>query len=369
MRIKRSILVLSLAVGLAAMAPAPVSSESESNTELEPITLEVSDGIRGELKRETVDNFIKQAVLAFNRQEAEKLADDVQYLQKLLAKSSYIVEKEEVPDHYRRFSPYHSLNRFLQIYQGAIRTDSATEHVIRVGKHSSGIRRVVRLEFEQDIQEQSSRWTRYSTAFRGIHPIAGRQPGLVYKLAAKGKLGDLVGHVPGNLALKRGTNRLRVYFGRSYYDLVLDVNGGVLKVAGFDFSRSTGICWEVSGEEIEMLDDLKAALVGQEVQLGPGQKLVIPYRLWGHDDCRYSLSFGSAKYYVLRLTSSPPEASVLIDGVHFGTTPTKLMVRRNFRTLKVIFRKVGHADAAIDVNLENHASGKPIVITADLIAE
>lgn len=350
------------------------SVQAQGANDLHPTTRAVAKILSNRFDFEDYDNglvfddFIHAAVRAFNTGQKERFYRDIRFLRGTIEKLSIPdLDTAEYPEDLEQL-PIYDLQRFLAAY-----ASGASQAKARVSSEPTSGQRVVRIEFdESDLVARRPADGSFNT-LAGWSSRSDARPGTVYGLGRDGGVTQMLGQIPGNLALPEGQARIRVIFvqetfGTSYYDLSLDVTENYVAITDFEFEDGE-TCWMVTDEEKRDLRAIGRELVGSRSVASTDQPLIIRYREWGRATCAAMIAFGSRKYYALKLFSSPEGAVVNIDGTDFGTTPNELMIRRNQPELNVIFRKDGFADAAFNLNLEEMEDSENLEIEAVLLAE
>lgn len=370
---RASCLVLA-AVSLILLNGGQNSALAQGTNDLHPTTRAVAKILSNRFDIEDYDNglvfddFIYAAVNAFNSGQKERFYKDIRFLRGTIEKLSLPdPATAEYPEDLEQL-PIYDLQRFLAAY-----ASGASQAKARVSSEPVSGQRVVRIEFdESDLVARRPADGSFNT-LAGWSSRSGARPGTVYRLGRDGGVTQMLGQIPGSVALPEGQARIRVLFveqtfGTSYYDLSLDVTENYVAITDFEFEDG-GTCWMVTDEEKRDLRAIGRELVGSRSVASTDQPLIIRYREWGRATCAAMIAFGSRKYYALKLVSSPEGAVVNIDGTDFGTTPNELMIRRNQPELNVIFRKEGFADAAFNLDLDEMEESENLEIEAVLLAE
>ncbi|HLP57290.1 MAG TPA: PEGA domain-containing protein [Candidatus Deferrimicrobium sp.] len=204
-----------------------------------------------------------------------------------------------------------------------------------------------------------------ASATREKHPIRGVGCGEIYRYLENGDL-NYIGKLPLITALPNGPNRIRIYFGRLYYDIDLNFTYDSVSITSFSFGKEGGICTEYGWEVESQLKQLSKVMSGKSWTYKDNTtSIYIPCIYEVTDHCQYCLNFGSQKYYRIRLSSEPLGAKVSIDGKEYGETCLEILIRRNFGMFRLVFKKDGYFDAvyeyqASENNLTFNAILKPV---------
>lgn len=174
---------------------------------------------------------------------------------------------------------------------------------------------------------------------------------------------DLLGRIPGTLALPVGSARLRVNLGFfASYDVELSVQPDRVKIT--DYTTNEHHCIVFGPEHRSFDKQIRSELLRRNVDPREDTLALSPLHI-GEVACAFGMGFGRANYFLLDARSEPAGAKVFWYDREIGETPLQLMIRTRGYGEEFALQKEGFADAIFALAPEK---GEKISLFAELVA-
>lgn len=150
-----------------------------------------------------------------------------------------------------------------------------------------------------------------------------------------GKERHFAGYVPTELLIHQGQNIVSIDFSYTEYYVEFTLKGTVLSVDKAN-ARIVDDCWSPT-----LLGTKNMISWGQKLHRSKSDLRIKSFIIETQRDvdaqfnCRYNLNYGKKKYFMLKVTSEPPNAEIWIDNKYMGNTPKALLISKNWEKVNI----------------------------------